>query len=267
MKSTSGILSLVDAVMRDMPRFDLACVGTSILGFAALTLDSLACLVNADIVYYYPPTDAHMIMMKIINQNIVNLNSDFCKVGDDYEDAYRRIIEEVLGSVKAGRRVAYAQQGSPAFLSATSVALARAAGGLGYSVLMVPGVSSFDLALSKIYDRYDVTDVQLYNCHSLMEGALEPDPAVPCFLFNLGRWATESISRARHSFVEARIGRFVDKIRAIYGADFRFLIMDIVSEHKSIDVRETGLDDSICPLVESRPHVTLFLPPARRGGD
>jgi hypothetical protein len=58
-----------------VPEYDLACVGTSIHGLGAFTLDAFACLACADVVYYYPPSVRHLNFIRRINQNIIDVNA------------------------------------------------------------------------------------------------------------------------------------------------------------------------------------------------
>lgn len=125
------------------PVFDLACVGTSMHGLGALTFEAFACLASADIVFYYPLTPSHYGLMELINDNVVNVHETFYVRGSDFESAYGAIIKDVMQTVKSGKKVAYATQGSPAFHCGTCVALYRKAKQEGFTSILVSGVSSF----------------------------------------------------------------------------------------------------------------------------
>ena len=190
------------SILVEPAEFNLACVGTSIFGLTALSLDSIRYLAHADIVYCYPVTSAHLQFLREINPNIVDLNATLYRDGGSYADTYAAIVQEISGTIAHKKKVAYAQQGSPVFLAHTSIELARWARAKGYKVAIVPGVSSFECLLANLTLNHDLYDIQLYNCGSVVTGASNIDARVPCVLFNLASFANHSISQSKNRLAE-----------------------------------------------------------------
>ena len=227
MGTRSDISSVVTKALSEAPSVDLACVGTSIHGLKAFTLESLGYIASADIVYYYPPSSDHLNFMKEINSNVVDLFADLYRKGADFQPTYQAIVEKVLDSVKSGKKVAYASQGSPVFLSYTSIWAYRSAREQGFSAIMVPGVSSSELLICELCKHYDTYDIQIYNASSIALDIGTIDPHTPCLLFNFSRYALPAIRESADKLLNTNISKLVEKLRSIYPADHIVLGMTV----------------------------------------
>jgi precorrin-2 methylase len=250
---------MMDALLEPAPPYDLACVGTSIHGLGAFSLEGVACLKCADVVYYYPPSQNHLRFMKRINKNIVDVNATIYVKGKPFEPTYDAIVEEVMGALERGKRVAYAVQGSPAFHCGTAVPLHRRATRQGYTTLVVPGISSFELLSAELSKRYDLRSVQLYDVRRVAEGELSIETRSPCLLFDLGRFALPAIRESASTFMQAKLAALADRLRATYPSDHLIFIMQvaITGECRSIKTTPRELEISLTKLGAG---VTLFLP-------
>ncbi len=253
------LTNVVAKVLSEDPEFDLACVGTSIHGLTTFTMESLVYLAYADIVYYYPPTSAHLNFMKEINDNVVDLFSDLYRKGADFQTTYQAIVEKILDSVKSGKKVAYASQGSPVFLSYTSIWAYRSAKKLGFSAIMVPGVSSFELLICELCRHYDTYDIQIYNAASIGMGIGTIDPHTPCLVFNFARYAMPAIRESTDKLLHTNISKLVEKLRSIYPANHIVLGMSVTPSGQCQTLQMT-LSELEANLVRSGMTGTLFLP-------
>jgi hypothetical protein len=224
------------------PVFDLACIGTSIHGLGALTFQALACLASADIVFYYPLTPSHYELMKLINDNVVNVHETFYVRGSDFNSAYSAIIEDVMQTVKSGKKVAYATQGSPAFHCGTCVALYRKAKQEGFSSILVSGVSSFELLSTVLAERYDLRNLQLYTIPDLMDGALAISPCVPCLLFDLARYGLPAVREAATTLLRPKLIPFADVLRATYPKDHEVMLMYVRGDGSCLKLETNPVD-------------------------
>ena len=240
-----------------IPEYDLACVGTSIQGLGAFSLDALACLACADIVYYYPPSGRHLEFVKRINANVIDVNATLYVPGAPFEPTYRAIVAQVMGSLRKGRRVAYAVQGSPAFHCGTAVQLYRLARQRGLAAIMVCGISSLELLTAELSEFHDLSDLQVYGMRHIASGA-SIDPTVPCLLFDLGRFALPAVRGSAKSLLHSRLEKLQTRLGMIYPQDHQLLLMCIANDG-TCRSRKTRLRDLSASLILSGPSVTIFI--------
>lgn len=250
------------ALIGPAPVFDLACVGTSIDGLGAFTLKGLAFLASAEIVYYYPPSPEHFDFMQRVSANVVNVNETIYVKGAEFEPAYTEIVREVLSALTAGRKVAYAVQGSPAFHCGTAVRLHRLAKQRGFASVMVSGVSSFELLCAELASHYDVTNVQIYSVSRVVDGSVTVNTGAPCLMFDLGRFALPAVRQPSSMFVRTRLEIFARVLRSIYPPNHSVKLMH-VRDHGTRTVA-TPLRNIEESLVASGASVTMFFPAVER---
>jgi len=249
----------VNTLIEIAPEFDLACIGTSIYGLGAATIESLRYISHARIVYCYPVTRQHAAVMRSLNRNIVDLNDSHYLAGRKFEVAYSEIITEILRAASDGGRVVYAQQGSPTFLAYTSVQLLKLASAEGLRVVAVPGVSSFECLLTYLAPRFDLSDVQLYNCSSIASGAVSIDRRIPCLCFNLARYASGAIGAHAEHFDPALLDALIRKLAQFYEEDHP-VFMNVVEPSGSVSEIQTSVQRLNRDLAIAPPNATLFLP-------
>lgn len=243
------------------PRFDLACVGTSIAGVGAFTFDGLSCLVRADIVYCYPLTPIHYELMKSINKNVVNLHETLYVRGGTFDPVYEAIVDEVMRVVRSGKKVAYAVQGSPAFHCWTAVRLHRTAKAEGFSSILISGVSSFELLSAELSAHYDITSVQIYSVIPMAEGKFEINTRVPCLLFDLGRYALPAVREV--GFGQPKLFMLAERLRATYPIEHEILLMSVTptGSCSSLKTNPAEIENALTSFPQA---VTIFIPAIRR---
>jgi hypothetical protein len=252
------LLEALGTMLQAVPEFDLACVGTSIHGLGAFTFESLACIARADVVFYYPPSRNHYEFMKRVNGNLVNVHETLYVKGAAFEPAYDAIVANVMCSVRSGKKVAYAVQGSPAFHCGTAVRLHRLATGEGFASILISGVSSLELLSAELAKHYDVTNLQIYSVGRFAAGTLAIDSRVPCLLFDLGRFALPGVREAASKFRRSRLTILAERLRAIYPVGHPILIMQITDG--VCRTARTSPEDIESALPRFVAGVTMFLP-------
>lgn len=252
-----------DAVIGAVPlsvNFDLACVGTSISGLSAMTLESIGYLVSADIVYAYPVSPAHDLFLRGFNDNIVDLNQGLYAAGQARARAYAEIIDLILGDLRRGKRVCYAQQGSAAFLTYTGTELRRIAVREGFRVLATPGVSSFECLLTHLTERHDLYDLQLLNCGTVMRRPDLPNPRLALVLFNLVTYAAELVTREAQELGADRLSALAERLARQYGPAHPVYLLSVLPGGRVNEV--VGPVVRLPSLLATEPAcASLFLPP------
>lgn len=227
--------------------FDLACIGTSMYGLGSLTFDAVACLASADVVFCYPLTQSHYELIKLINANVVNVHETFYVRGAAFEPAYDSIIKDVMETLRSGKKVAYATQGSPAFHCGTCVSLYRRAKREGFSSILVGGVSSFELLSTVLAERHNLRNLQLYTIPDLMGGTPALSPSVPCLLFDLSRHALPAVRKAATTLLRPKLTEFADLVRATYPKDHEVVLMFIRPDGScsELETNPVELEDAV----------------------
>jgi hypothetical protein len=124
-------------------RGSLVVVGTGIRTVGHMTVESLAWISIADMVFYLVADPIAEAAIRELHPGAVSLRGHYGE-GVPRSKSYEAMIEEIMGSVRAGKRTIAAFYGHPgvfAFPSHESVRRARREGYLGF---MLPGVSAED---------------------------------------------------------------------------------------------------------------------------
>jgi Tetrapyrrole (Corrin/Porphyrin) Methylases len=208
-----------------VPKFDLACVGISIRGLSACTFEAVAHIAAADIVFCYPPDPGHFRLVKMINENSVNMYDSSYKKGLPFDSTYDAIIQEVMSTLRSGKRVAYATQGSPAFHCGTAISLHRRARQEGYLSVLISGVSSLELLSTELSPEFDIRNLQVCSTLDLARGSIRIDPRSPCLLFDLSRYVLPSVRETPDKLDGSRLRAVAEMLRGIYSASHSAILM------------------------------------------
>ena len=241
------------------PCFDLACVGTSIRGAGALTFEAVTYLASADVVFYYPPTTPHYELLKLLNDDVVNLNDTLYVRGAPFGPTYEAIIEEVIGVLKTGKRIAYATQGSPAFHCGTCLSLIRRATQEGFRAVLIPGVSSLEVLSTDLAPLYDFNSLQLYSIDDVMNRKANIDPRNPCLLFDLGRYALPAVREKAGNILRSKLNALSEFLSSIYTSSHELILCSVKPDGLCVQSKTTlnRLEETVGRLGTSQ---TIFVP-------
>jgi precorrin-2 methylase len=245
--SESNLRLALGALLGTVPHFDLACIGSSINGFASFTFQMISYLACADIVYYYPPSAQHLQLVKLLNSNVVDMHDGLYSRGNAFEISYDAIVKTVMQAVRSGKKVVYATQGSPAFHCGTAAALYRRAKKEGFSSVLVSGVSSFELLSTELIEEYDIRDVQILSVLSLVENSIRINSRVSALLFDLSRHVLPSIRQPATALSPSKLTTFADILRSTYPRTHEVVLMHMKCNGKcsKSKTRLVDLEDSI----------------------
>lgn len=243
--------------------FNLACVGVSISGLNALTIESISCIIHADIVYTYAVSPAHLAHLRMFNDMLIDLNAAIYTPGQERARTYADITQLIMKDIRSGRRVCYAQQGSPTFLSFTGTILRRAAISEGFDVIVLPGVSSFECLLTELAQEHDLYDIQILNCGSIMQNSRLLNNGVSCILFNLVTYASEHVTRHAETFSRTKVEALAVQLAACYGPSHVVYTLSILPSGR---VKKDNARLAELPIVlrQQPSSVSLFIPPAKQ---
>ena len=151
-------------------RGSLVVIGTGIRTVGHMTVESLAWISIADIVFYLVADPVAEAVIRELNPGAVSLRGHYGE-GVPRSKSYEAMIEEIMGSVRDGKRTVAAFYGHPgvfAFPSHESVRRARREGYLGF---MLPGISAEDCLFADLgvdpavngCQSYEATDFLLHD--------------------------------------------------------------------------------------------------------
>jgi hypothetical protein len=151
-------------------RGSVVIIGTGIRTVGHMTVESLAWIMVADVVFYLVADPIAETVIRELNPEAVSLHGHYGE-GVPRSTSYEGMIEEIMRSVRAGKRTVAAFYGHPgvfAFPSHESVRRARREGYLGF---MLPGVSAEDCLFADLgvdpavngCQSYEATDFLLHD--------------------------------------------------------------------------------------------------------
>ncbi len=241
-------------------RFDLVCLGSSLFGYYAITLDAVRHLQAARCVFLYALNEDHFAFLRQFNPTAIDLNRTLYIDGAARADAYRNIINFVLAEARRGG-VAYVSQGSSVFQTYTALELVRRARAEGLVASLLPGVSSLECLLTSIGLTEAIDELQIHTCEAVASCDARLDPRTPCFLFNVSAYAAAvvnmrgSLKRNEHPGALAALAK---ALMAIYPSDHPVLLMHLGPAGNTSVVAST-IARLARDLAGAQPGITLYL--------
>ena len=241
-------------------RYDLVCLGTSMFGLGAMTIDAILALASADMVFCYPPTPEHFAVIKQINSNSKDVFSMLYSKGKAFDSTYQSIIETVMDALRKGNRVAYATQGSPAFHCGTAVSLMHRAKKEGFSCTMIPGISSFELLSVELCTEYTLKSMQILSAFAVAERELSIDARMPCMLFDLTGYVSSGVQQELRESSSTKLDALIGALKETYPSEHSCILVQASNGFfKREDAIVETLDSAIRGFVGSP---TVFFPAA-----
>lgn len=132
-----------------MKRGTLTVVGTGYLVGGHATIETQACLKQAEKLFYVVSEQAMRVWLESLNRTAESLEDSYAPGKPRYE-SYREMVERILGAVRAGRQVVAAFYGHPGVFVYPSHEAIRRARGEGFSAQMLPGISAEDCLFADV---------------------------------------------------------------------------------------------------------------------
>jgi precorrin-6B methylase 1 len=148
----------------------LTVVGTGIEFLTQLTAQARDAISRADDVHYLAADPATGTLLESLNPHARSL-AHLYRAGVPRTESYSAIVEEILASVRAGRRVCAAFYGHPGVLVHPGHEAIRRARAEGHSARMLPGISAEACLVADLgvdpgrtgWQSYEATDFVLYR--------------------------------------------------------------------------------------------------------
>ncbi|MBL9122482.1 MAG: hypothetical protein JNG90_02540, partial [Planctomycetaceae bacterium] len=161
----------VERVVETDRRGTLTVIGTGIRTVGQLTLESLAWIRESDAVYYLVADPiAEEVIKHLQPEGAISLMKHYGE-GTYRGDAYEGMIQEILASVRSGKKTCAAFYGHPGVFAFPSHESVRRARSEGYTARMLPAISAEDCLYADLgidpaingCQSYEATDFVLYD--------------------------------------------------------------------------------------------------------
>jgi Tetrapyrrole (Corrin/Porphyrin) Methylases len=160
----------------------LTLVGTGYTVAAHVTQQALACIRQADRLFYLVPDPATSLWLESLNASAESLH----EVDKERLEAYRSMVERILGPVRRGLNVCAAFYGHPGVLVHPAHEAIRQARSEGYPARMLPGVSAVDCLFSDLGIDPGQGGCQMYDATEFLYRTRRFDPTAPLVLWQVG---------------------------------------------------------------------------------
>lgn len=160
-------------------------VGTGYRMAGQMTPESLACIAQAEKLFYLVPN-------AITGRWLASLNVSAESLFDAYEpglermDSYRRMVDRILDPVRRGLLVCAVFYGHPGVLAFPGHEAVRQARGEGLEARMLPGISAVDCLFADLGLDPGEAGCQMYEATNFLFRRRQFDPTCPLILWQVG---------------------------------------------------------------------------------
>ena len=239
----------------------LLVAGSGITSIAHLTLETVAAVEAADVVFYLVIDQLTINWIHQKNANARPLYHHY-EPGKDRRASYEGMVEEILSEVRAGRHVTalfYGHPGVLVFPGHRGVEQARAE---GFDARMLPGVSADACLIAELGVDPATDGLQSFEATQLLRTDKAPDVRTPMILWQIG--VVGDTSFAAGTYRNSGFDAIVERLSALYGADHRFCIYE-VSEFSALPPSILWRTFAEVKREDVSPMCTLFIPARAHG--
>lgn len=160
-------------------------VGTGYRMAGQMTPESLACIAQAEKLFYLVPNAITGRWLTSLNTSAENL-FDAYEPGLDRMESYRRMVARILDPVRRGLLVCAVFYGHPGVLAFPGHEAVRQARGEGLEARMLPGISAVDCLFADLGLDPGEDGCQMYEATNFLYRRRRFDPTCPLILWQVG---------------------------------------------------------------------------------
>lgn len=168
-----------------MPKGQLNVVGTGHRMAGQFTSEALACIRQAEKLFYLVPNLTTCRWLETLNRSAESLFDAYAE-GEERSVAYQRMVERILAPVRDGLRVCAAFYGHPGVLAYPGHSAVAQARSEGYPARMLPGISAVDCLFADLGVDPGTNGCQMYEASSFLYRKRRFDPTSPLILWQIG---------------------------------------------------------------------------------
>ena len=178
------VLDLLDSRSRDRKANQLIVVGMGI-AIGQLTLESLAWMQKADVLYYVAGDGIGEAMLQSLNKNAISLKS-FYAPGKNRNETYAQMVETLVDSVDKHKLTVGAFYGHPSIFSYPPCEAIRQLKAKGLRARMLPGISAEDCLFADLTIDPGSTGCLSYEATDLLINNRKLDNTSKVILWQIG---------------------------------------------------------------------------------
>ena len=234
----------------------LTIVGTGIKVAFHLTPEARAELKHADEVLFLATDSITIRWLEQVNPNSRSLLRFYAE-GKDRRETYAEMVEEILASVRRGRRVCAAFYGHPGVFVRPSHEAIRRARLEGFEARMLPAVSAEDCLFSDIGFDPGETGCQSYEATEFLMHARTIDTSAALVLWQVGFLGQLTYAPRPE---RSRVPVLVDYLLARYPPDHEVVVYEALPYPvRRSSIERVALSD--LATADLAPMATLYVPP------
>ena len=202
-------------------RGQLVVVGAGIKAIAQLTIEVIAHIKEADIVFYNPTSSVMSAMLKKLNRNCFNLRR-FYGEGKYRQITYIQMADALLREVQNGKKVVAVFHGHPNFFVSAARRAVWQAKAQGLATRILPGVSSLDNLLADLMVDPGSLGMQIVKADRFLKGRTQLSVDEHVVIIQPGAVGDPKFSFT--GFKNTKVREMLEKIGATYGDDHEIVI-------------------------------------------
>lgn len=245
-----------NTAMRATGKGSLLVAGSGITSIAHLTLETVAAVETADVVFYLVIDQLTINWIHRKNANARPLYRHY-EPGKNRRACYEAMVEEVMTEVRAGRNVTalfYGHPGVLVFPGHRGVEQARAE---GFDARMLPGVSADACMIAELGFDPATDGLQAFEATQFLRTDKALDIRTPLVLWQMG--VVGDTCFAPGTYVRSGFDAIIERLSALYGPDHRLCIYE-GSEFSALPPLILWRTFSDVTREDLSPMCTLFIP-------
>lgn len=244
------------AALRSQPPGSLLVAGTGITAVAHLTLETVAAVEQADVVFY-------LVIDQLTINWVLGKRDDARPLYHHYQpsknrrESYQGMVEEIVSEVRGGHHVTALFYGHPGVLvypGHSAIAQARSE---GFFARMLPGVSADACLIAELGIDPATDGLQAFEATQFLGTDKTPDTRTPMILWQIGVVGDTSFSPG--DYPKSAFEAIFERLGAVYGRDHRFCIYE-ASEFSAVPPSVLWRSFKDVQREDLSPMCTLFIP-------
>lgn len=241
----------------------LVVIGTGIRTVGQMTIEAIAWIESADRVLYAVADPIAEAVIHRLNPDGAESMADYYEEGQPRINAYNKMIERILRSVRTGETTVGAFYGHPGVFAYPSHESIRRARAEGYSAKMLPGVSAEDCLFADLGVDPGLGGCQSYEATDFMLTGPTIDPSSQLILWQIGTLGDWTYHR--HQYDTRSMPMLVQRLAQFYPLTH----VITVYEAPMFPGTEATIDQIPLHALTDYPVTaaqTLYVPPVRSRG-
>lgn len=240
------------------PAGRLSVVGTGIRLAGQLTIETRHLVRQADRVFAVMADPFSLDGLRELNPDTTSMQVHYAR-GTARDESYERMVETVLGPVRAGEHVCAAFYGHPGVFVWPAHESVRRARSEGFEATMYPGISAEDCLVADLGIDPGVSGLQTYEAADFLVHPRRIDPRTPLVLWQLA--VLGDLSRSTFRTDPAWVRALATVLTKHYPADHAVTVYEAAVG----PFDETRMDDVPLDRLHEQAFTqasTLYVPPA-----